>query len=222
MIKVWEQFSKEFGPLLGEFIKLNKFKTIVEIGVAFGTTTYYLCEAAKENEGVVHGFDVWAVHGQRRQFPALSNKDAVDKYLREKGVSNFYLTQIDTKSQEFKKQLSGLKKIDFAFIDGDHSYAGVKADFDAVYPLLSDTGMVVFHDTFMIDGSREFMIDLRTKFNDGTYDIIDIPWGNGARRVGISILSKRVFKYCDLKIDEICGSKSKPEDIYKKEKAYYG
>jgi predicted O-methyltransferase YrrM len=39
------------------------------------------------------------------------------------------------------------KKIDLIFIDGDHSYEGVKADWDLFLPHLAEFGVVVFHDT---------------------------------------------------------------------------
>jgi hypothetical protein len=33
------------------------------------------------------------------------------------------------------------------FIDGDHSYPGVKGDWDLFSPFLTDFGIAVFHDT---------------------------------------------------------------------------
>lgn len=38
-------------------------------------------------------------------------------------------------------------KIDFLFIDGNHSYEGVKLDFDLYSTILSDNGIVIIHDT---------------------------------------------------------------------------
>lgn len=38
-------------------------------------------------------------------------------------------------------------KIDFLFIDGDHSYEGVKLDFDLYSTILSDKGVIMIHDT---------------------------------------------------------------------------
>ncbi len=38
-------------------------------------------------------------------------------------------------------------KIDFLFIDGDHSYEGVKKDFDLYSKLLTENGIIVLHDT---------------------------------------------------------------------------
>lgn len=38
-------------------------------------------------------------------------------------------------------------KIDLLWIDGDHSYEGVKADFDLYSKILSDSGVIIIHDT---------------------------------------------------------------------------
>ncbi len=38
-------------------------------------------------------------------------------------------------------------KIDLLFIDGDHSYEGVKQDFDLYSNILSDNGVIILHDT---------------------------------------------------------------------------
>ena len=38
-------------------------------------------------------------------------------------------------------------KIDFLFIDGDHSYEGVKKDFDLYSTILSENGIILIHDT---------------------------------------------------------------------------
>lgn len=37
--------------------------------------------------------------------------------------------------------------LDFAFIDGDHSYDGVRSDFELWSPLVRPGGLVAFHDT---------------------------------------------------------------------------
>lgn len=38
-------------------------------------------------------------------------------------------------------------KIDFLFIDGDHSYEGVKKDFELYSTILNDNGVIIIHDT---------------------------------------------------------------------------
>ena len=90
---------------------------------------------------------------------------------------------------------------------------GIKNDFDNVLPFMNPNGIVAFHDTAVIDGCREFIIDLRLE-NKG-YDISDFPYGTNERNCGITLVTTPGF--ADVKIDEICGSPSVPEDIYEKE-----
>lgn len=42
----------------------------------------------------------------------------------------------------------GAEPVDFLFIDGDHSYEGVRADWLAWSPLVRSGGLVAFHDTW--------------------------------------------------------------------------
>ena len=42
--------------------------------------------------------------------------------------------------------LLGGDEVDFLLIDGDHTYEGVKADFEMYSPLVRDGGLVVLHD----------------------------------------------------------------------------
>lgn len=216
-----EEWSKEHGQLLQQIIEFNKYKVCVEIGVAYGTTTYYLCKGAEKNNGYVYGFDLWDVHGIQKQFNKISSLHDAENYLYNKNVSNFSLFKVDTKTEKFKEKINLLESIDFAFIDGCHSYSGIKNDFDIIYNRLSPYGMIAFHDTLRIDGCREFMIDLRTIYFDGTFDIIDFPWGNCKRRVGISLLVKRSYPICNIEIDEKCGSINEFNNIYNKEKEWY-
>lgn len=233
----------EHGRLIESLIILNKSRIIVELGVAHGSATKYLCEGAKivnqlsqqdmkfknslldKNKSHVYGFDLWDVHGEKKQYDKIGSKDEVQKYLNNLGYKNFTLTKVDLESIEAKKYFDEFEKIDLCFIDGNHSYDGVKKNFNLVYPKLSKTGIIVFDDTIKIDGSREFIIDLRTKYNDGTFDLITFPFGNRDRRVGITLLVKRsVEKHNDeleFQIDEICGSISDETSIYLKEKNWF-
>ena len=218
-----ENHSIGHGGLFKSIIEFNNFKTVVEIGVCRATTTKYLCEAVKTTGGSVHGYDLWETHGLKKQFKALSTKEKCEEYLNKFNFKNYKLIKIDTTSQEFRDAIkNNHKTIDFAFIDGCHSYSGVKNDFDVIYPYLSSSGVIAFHDTQMIDGCREFILDLRTKYNDGTYDIIDFPWGNGKKRCGVSLLVKRSYPVLkDIGLSQVCGSPSSPEEIRSRELEWY-
>ena len=224
------EYVEEQGPLLESLVYLNQAKVIVEVGVAEAKSTDWLCRGAKLHGGKVYGYDLWDTHGLNNQFQHWSSKEKCEEYLQSKGHSNFELTKINSRTPEFAELIKTKHpSIDLAYIDGCHSYDGIKNDFDVIYPLLSESGVIVFHDTLRIDGCREFMIDLRTKFFDGTYDLITFPWGSMFysdgnvvnRRTGISVLTKRSFATLDLPIDEQCNVDEHFQEIYVKEEEWY-
>jgi hypothetical protein len=224
------EYVEEQGPLLESLVYLNQAQVIVEVGVAEAKSTDWLCRGAKLRGGKVYGYDLWDTHGLNNQFEHWSSKEKCETYLQSKGHTNFELTKINSRTPEFAELIKTKHpSIDLAYIDGCHSYDGIKNDFDIIYPLLSESGVIVFHDTLRIDGCREFMIDLRTKFFDGTYDLITFPWGSMFysdgnvvnRRTGISVLAKRSFATLDLPIDEQCNLDDHFNDIYVKEEEWY-
>ena len=224
------EYVEEQGPLLESLVYLNQAQVIVEVGVAEAKSTDWLCRGAKLRGGKVYGYDLWDTHGLNNQFEHWSSKEKCETYLQSKGHTNFELTKINSRTSEFAELIKTKHpSIDLAYIDGCHSYDGIKNDFDIIYPLLSECGVIIFHDTLKIDGCREFMIDLRTKFWDGTYDLITFPWGSMFysdgnvvnRRTGISVLTKRSFATLDLPIDEQCNLDEHFNDIYVKEEEWY-
>ena len=52
----------------------------------------------------------------------------------------------DTRTRDQVKQLFDAEPVDFLFIDGDHSYEGVRRDFELYSPLVRPGGLVAFHD----------------------------------------------------------------------------
>ena len=224
------EYVEEQGPLLESLVYLNQAQVIVEVGVAEAKSTDWLCRGAKLRGGKVYGYDLWDTHGLNNQFEHWSSKEKCEAYLQSKGHTNFELTKINSRTPEFAELIKTKHPvIDLAFIDGCHSYDGIKNDFDAIYPQLSETGVIVFHDTMRIDGCREFMIDLRTKYNDGTFDLVTFPYGSMAysdgnvydSRTGISVLVKRSFATLVHPISEQCNLDEHFNDIYVKEEEWY-
>lgn len=208
-------------------IIFNQWKTCVETGVARGDGSKAICRAVTKTDGHLYGFDIWARHGLGRQYPQMGGMKEVHNKLQRAGIlrKRYTLTQIDLFQQnEFEKKLDELcpNGIDFAFIDACHSYAGIKNDFSIIYPRLTKFGAIVFHDTLFVDGCREFILDLRTKYNDGSFDIVDFPHGGKKRKVfGISLLMKRSTPVSDIPISQICGSPSTPQEIELREVKWY-
>lgn len=60
-----------------------------------------------------------------------------------------HLLRADSHQEETLGQVSaalGGEPIDFLFIDGDHTYEGVKRDFEMYEPLVGDGGLIALHD----------------------------------------------------------------------------
>ena len=115
----------ELEHLLLEVDKI-KPKVILEIGVHMGHGMRHLKEA----------FDPSFLLGLERdtcyEYPNLHVMKGIDSH----DISTFL---------EVKKRLND-REVDFMFIDGDHSYEGVKKDFEMYSPLVRKGGIVAFHD----------------------------------------------------------------------------
>ena len=62
---------------------------------------------------------------------------------------SLYLLQTDTHDIKHSKDLSKLLKgesLDFLFIDADHTYEGVRQDFELYSPLVNPGGLIAIHD----------------------------------------------------------------------------
>lgn len=219
------KFNREELKFIEALISFNQWKTCVEIGVAYGVGSVFIGRVAEKNGGHLYGFDAWSPYGFENQICQKGSKKLVINRLKKAGLTQFTLTQVDfvKERDRFKKELDKLcpEGIDFAFIDGDHSYFSVKNDFSIIYPRLTEFGGIIFHDTFFVDGCREFILDLRTKYNDGSFDIIDFPFGYGKTRCGVSLLMKRTYPISSRGIVSQQGSLSTPQEIELKELAWY-
>ncbi len=87
-----------------------------------------------------------------------------------------------------KKLLNG-KKLDFLFIDADHSYDGVKKDFEMYSPLVKNGGLIAFHDIVPLpsksDTINEFWEKIKYKF-----DFDEFIEDNSQKTGGIGVLKK--------------------------------
>lgn len=121
-----------------------KPKVCVEIGSARGKSACFVGLALRRNgSGKLYAIDPHSATN-------WNDTDSVDSFaiitenLRKAGVTEF-VEIVRKTSHEAAKCWE--RKIDLIFIDGDHSYEGVKADWELFLPHLSEFGVVVFHDT---------------------------------------------------------------------------
>jgi predicted O-methyltransferase YrrM len=115
---------------------------IVEIGSHRGRSAAYMAAAAKDSVAI-YCIDLWDNPGQERFVSTDEDYDAFEKFLTKLGLRKNIIA-LRGESEMFSRAWQ--YGIDLLFIDGDHSYKGVKADFEAWYPHVRDGGVIAFHD----------------------------------------------------------------------------
>ncbi|GIW67077.1 MAG: hypothetical protein KatS3mg095_0975 [Candidatus Parcubacteria bacterium] len=137
------QIKEEFVELLKIFKEKNP-KYIMEIGTANGGTLFCFCKLARDDATIISidlpegpfggGYPEWKIP----IYQAFKKEN-----------QKLYLLREDSHKQEtlekVKEILNG-NQLDFLFIDGDHSYEGVKKDFEMYSPLVKKGGIIAFHD----------------------------------------------------------------------------
>ncbi|HLT58947.1 MAG: class I SAM-dependent methyltransferase [Limnochordales bacterium] len=76
-----------------------------------------------------------------------------------------HLIRADSHQPATRRQAAALlqgKPLDFLFIDGDHTYSGVQADFEMYSPLVRREGLVAFHDIVVVPPHIAVGVDVHT------------------------------------------------------------
>ena len=160
----------ESSWLLYGLVRAMRPAVCVEIGSAHGRSTCFI-GAALRDLGRGHLFAIdphtatnWNDDGSVETLVALQRN------LRWVGVEQYVTVVRDTSAAA---AAHWQQPIDFLFIDGDHSYAGVKNDWQLFAPFVQPLGAVIFHDTlWRVDaklpparadmGVPQFVEELRT------------------------------------------------------------
>jgi len=137
------QVKSEISKLL-YLLNDNKPKIIVEIGTLNGGTLFLFTRVADSNALIISidipggkfggGYPPW-----RNQLYKSFEKDNQRLILLRADSQS--ITTLNNVSKIIKN-----RKVDFLFIDGDHRYNSVKNDFEMYSTLMSDKGVIAFHD----------------------------------------------------------------------------
>jgi len=146
----------ELSPLIS-LLKKRKLRTIVEIGTSKGGMLYALCRIAQP-DAVIVSIDLPG--GPFGGGYTMSDVKRFRKYKKKN--QKLYFLRKDSHKRSAKmqliKKLNG-NKIDFLMIDGDHSYTGVRKDWQLYSPLVKQNGLVAFHDILFHPKVPECKVD---------------------------------------------------------------
>jgi predicted O-methyltransferase YrrM len=137
------QVRSEILQLL-KIIQLEPPKYILEIGTSNGGTLFLFSRVAAEDGCIISidlplgpyggGYPAW----KSPFYKAFAKKDQTIRLIR--------ADSHDPATREKVAAILQANKIDLLFIDGDHSYEGVKIDFEMYEPLVKAGGIIVLHD----------------------------------------------------------------------------
>jgi len=167
-----------YGWIHYGFIRQQKPKNLLCIGSRYGFIPAVMAQACKDNQcGRIDFVDAgygendanhWTGKGYWKTNDGLN---CFKNFGLEKQIKVFVQT-----TREFKQKHQN-KKYDYIYIDGDHSYQGVKLDFQSFWPSLNKKGYMLFHD-----------VSVKGKLPEGNYGVYKL----------FTQLSK---KYPSIKID---------------------
>jgi predicted SAM-dependent methyltransferase/cephalosporin hydroxylase len=156
--------------MLSDFLKKDKIKKVLEIGSANGGTAVYWVNMMGD-DGLVYSIDIIPIE---KCYKGSEFEKQIVEILG------------DSHDESFKQKIfDEVGEVDMLFIDGDHSYEGVKDDFNSFSPLVKENGFIVIHDIIDSEYHRErgcfvakFWNELKDKYKaTGTdyhiYEFID-------------------------------------------------
>jgi len=181
------QVKHEIAKLL-EIVKKLKPKLILEIGTAGGGTLFLFSRIA-DPEAIVISVDLpdGAFGGGYPKWKMPLFEEFA------KNGQNIKLLRADSHNAEtidLIKTALGDRLIDFLFIDGDHTYEGVKMDFEMYSPLVRKGGIIAFHDIVPgppenVGGVPLFWNEVKQHFN---YIELVENWKQGGYGIGLIYL----------------------------------
>jgi predicted O-methyltransferase YrrM len=137
------QKESELLRLLNQ-VKKKSPKVILEIGTASGGTLFLFTRVASSDATIISIDLPEGSYGGGYS----KKKEYLYKSFRLPN-QRLYLLRCDSHEDGTFLKVKGIlnkQPIDFLFIDGDHSYEGVKQDFEMYSPLVNKDGLIAFHD----------------------------------------------------------------------------
>jgi predicted O-methyltransferase YrrM len=177
------QFKNEITQLLNS-IKVLAPEHLMEIGTAKGGTLFLFCQVASANAQVI------SVDLPAGKFGGgyTASKSKLYRAFA-KGNQEIVLMRKNAHDSETLNEVKGIlsgSKLDFLFIDGDHTYEGVKQDFQMYHTLVRRGGIIGFHDIVegppeLVGGVHRFWTEIKDsyRFNEFINELNQVTYGVG-------------------------------------------
>ena len=151
------QKVREFSALVA-LLRKRKLSVVVEIGTLHGGTLWAWCRLAEPNALIV------SIDLPGGEFGGGYEANAAAKLHSYAHASQeLVLIRDDSHAPRTLEELEDLlagRRVDFLFIDGDHTYEGVKRDFEMYSQLVATGGIVALHDIVHHPGDPDCEVDV--------------------------------------------------------------
>jgi len=150
----------------------SKSGTFVEIGSYLGASAIAITDGINNKpNSKLYCIDTWKndamTEGQRDTYH-IFEKNIIkykDKIIPCRGLS-----------KDMSQKVSG--KVNLLFIDGDHSYEGVKTDVQYWFPKLDDEAIVIFHDSGWAEGVQRIIKEEVSPISKREFYLKNLYWAH--------------------------------------------
>lgn len=162
-----QQVPEEYSSVILKILEKQP-KSYLEIGIGNGGSWMTFSHINKKSLLVSHAVD------NLSYYQAIGQKIEEIEFIKDFLSEN--IEEVKFFNMNSDQYLLGCKtKYDVIFIDGDHSYEGVKSDYINSIPLLNKDGIMIFHDIASIGapGVVQFWNEIKN-----THKSEDFIYGN--------------------------------------------
>jgi len=133
--------SEESGAILYDFIRDRGLHNTIEVGMAYGLSTLYICEA---HNVCGCGHHVSIDPYQEKYYKSIGRLN-----IQRAGLEKYSTVYIAPSHSVLPKLISSDERFDLAFIDGSHLFDYALVDFFYIDMLLKQEGYVVLDDMWL-------------------------------------------------------------------------
>ena len=158
------------GRQLYAFLRQHRYERTLEIGLAYGLSALFICQAHRDNGGEGHHTAIDPSERTLWKSVGLSHMERAgfaDRFRFFEARSDEALPKLREEGERF----------DFAFIDGSHLFDNVMIDFFYIDKMLDVGGCIAFDDLWMPAVRKVASFALRNK----AYRLVRLGRGSAPR-----------------------------------------
>jgi cephalosporin hydroxylase len=142
---------------LGKLLEERAPKRSLEIGTNYGGTLFLLCNSAPPGATII------SVDLPSGRFGGGYPRRKIPLFRKfRKSRQRLHLIRADSHVQETKERVLRIlngELLDYLFLDGDHTYEGVRQDFAMYAPLVCKGGIIALHDIAVHNRHADCQVD---------------------------------------------------------------